>query len=236
MGGASVKKGISENIAMIALGDVVSKHHAIELIKSAAPTVSIKSSIGAKITTTESAYLSAEDRIFCEFVNSRYTASRSANWYYRNKVYIGVDKKFGSIPPGYFLIDEYYNNKVIVFPETSWTNNELSITEKSLKCFMARCLPMPIAGANVNKLYNNIGYKTAWNLLPAELQAFDAVLDHATRYQGLATAVAWLHDNSQTFESEDYKQMVQQNHTNFLRGDSGTDLEFLAKILGLNYD
>lgn len=211
------------------------RHYAVELIKKSVPEVKIKSSISDNITATKANYMSEEDRIFCEFVNSSYPISQYTSWYYRNRVQIGVDEKFGSIAPGYFFIDEYYQNKVIVFPETSWINNELSITEKGLKCFMTGCLPMPMAGANVNKLYNKLGYTTAWNLLPTELQLFDAELDHVKRYQGLATAVAWLHHNPTVLDSNEYHQMTQNNYVNFLSGGNGTDLTALARILNITY-
>jgi hypothetical protein len=73
-----------------------------------------------------------------------------------------------------------------------------------------------VAGANINRLYNEIGFYTAWNLLPEEMQKFDGILDHDVRYQQLSHAVAWLHNNPEVFDSEQYRCMTQQNKLNFL--------------------
>jgi hypothetical protein len=136
-------------------------------------------------------------------------------------VKLGIDQKFGTIPVGFFHLPLYFENYCVVFPETTWQNNELCITEKAIKCFYSECLPLPVGGSKVNQLYNKIGFYTAWNLLPVELQEFDNTVDHKLRYLQLSHAVKWLSDNPLVFVSDQYKEMVQQNKINFLTCDCG---------------
>jgi hypothetical protein len=110
-----------------------------------------------------------------------------------------------------------------VFPESGWQNNELNITEKALKCFYAGCLPFPVAGANVNKLYNEIGFYTAWNLLPGELKSFDSELDHDKRYHAMVECLKWFELNPTVFSSELFSEMTDSNKRNFLTCDCDHD-------------
>ena len=129
---------------------------------------------------------------------------------------IGIDGKFGKIAPGYFIMPEYFEYACVIFPESTWQNNELAITEKALKCFYTGSLPFPIGGANVNQLYNDIGFYTAWNLLPDNLKQFDQITDHVTRYQQAVVAVDWLNSNYAVFKSDQARSLINQNQYNFL--------------------
>ena len=162
-----------------------------------------------------------EDEAYKIYVNNLYQQRKihtQENWnqYYNNSIIVGVGHKFGSIPPGYFHLPLYYENSCVVFPETSWQNNELCITEKSLKCFYAQSLPFPISGANVNQLYNQVGFYTAWNLLPDELKVFDSVADHEVRQRGSINAIRWLHNNPEVFNSLKFIEYTRQNKEQFL--------------------
>ena len=161
----------------------------------------------------------AEDVEFRFWCNSQYKVCRSVNSsenYYNNSVTVGIQDRFGSIPPGYFILPLYFENSCVVFPETSWINNEMCITEKAIKCFYSGSLPMPVSGANVNKFYNQIGFYTAWNLLPPEHQEFDQILDHRVRYEKLADSIKWLQDNKHVFRSRLFEELTQKNKINFL--------------------
>ena len=116
---------------------------------------------------------------------------------------------------GYFVLPEYFEYRCVVFPESSWLNSEANLTEKTLKCFYAGAMPFPIGGANANQLINQIGYYTAWNLLPDNLKKFDSIKDHRKRYQGAINALKWLADHSEVFDSINSQQMLQENRINF---------------------
>jgi hypothetical protein len=118
---------------------------------------------------------------------------------------------FNSMP-----IDEYFDYQCMVFPETTWQNNELTLTEKGLKCFYSQCLPMPVGGSNVNRLYNSLGYYTAWNLLPSQLQVYDSNKNHQERCQQQIAALAWLSKNTDVFASPESIEMKRINRNNFL--------------------
>ena len=167
----------------------------------------------------DSQWESDEDTKFRDWVNEQYNTIQHEQYvdsYYVNSHTIGIHNKFGKIPPGYFHLPLYFENFCVIFPETSWQNNELCITEKSLKCFYAETLPMPVGGAKLNQLYNDVGFSTAWNLLPHEFQQFDSILDHQLRYFKLSQAVEWLYTNPQVFVSEQYTKMIEKNKINFL--------------------
>ena len=131
---------------------------------------------------------------------------------------IGVDNKFGTIPGGYFFMEEYFNYNCIIVPETSWINGQLSLTEKSIKCFYSGAFSLPVSGSRVNQLYNEIGFRTAWNLLPSKLQEYDYIDNHQERYQKLILAIQWLEKNPQVFNSAQANAWRTENQLHILRG------------------
>lgn len=210
------------------------RHHAIQEIIKNSPGISVKSSITRDNIINEildCIWESDQDRAFRDETNSAYPISRNCETdYYSNSIVTGINEKFGSIPPGYFILDEYYENLVTVFTERSWLNNELSITEKGLKCFMAGSIPFPIGGSNIHMLYNQLGFYTAWNLLPDSLKVFDCMTNHLERYEHMSRAVAWLIDNLDDLDQQEINQMVDHNRFKFLSGGNGLDLSMLCKL------
>ena len=158
-----------------------------------------------------------EDLQFIEWCNTRYlNASSLTDSYYSNSKLIGIEGKFGEIPPGYFIMPEYWQSDCVLWPETAWQNNELCITEKACKCFYSRAIPWPVGGANIHALYNEQGFSTAWNLLPPEHQQFDSILDHKQRYHALVRALQWVSENLEVFHSDQAKLILQNNQQQFL--------------------
>lgn len=166
--------------------------------------------------TPHSQWESAADQEFRSWLEDKYynqwSMSQHDNYtYYNNQTSIGIGQKFGETPPGYVILPMYYTNSCIAYPETGWQNNELTITEKTLKCFYAGSLPFVIGGSNLNKLLNDLGFATAWNLLPKEHQTFDQEENHKLRYHQIVSALEWLQDNLQVFESDEFIQLTNQN-------------------------
>ena len=130
--------------------------------------IKIQNSITSQIVEIgESQWESVEDSEFRHWVNQKYNSvlpENCDNPYSDNSLSVGINEKFGKVLPGYVHLPLYFENFCVIFPESNWQNNELCITEKSLKCFYAETLPLPVSGANVNKLYNDLGFYTAWNL------------------------------------------------------------------------
>lgn len=213
------------------------RHHAIQEILKQAPELVVKSSITTGNTIREMLYCfwgSDEDQKFRDWLNCTYPVQQGVvNNYYNRSICVGIDQRFGFIPPGYLILDEYYENLITVFTERSWLNNELCITEKGLKCFIAGSLPMPIGGCNINYLYNQLGFYTAWNLLPNDLKQYDSIENHHERYTELARAVAWLHKNINTFDQALVDRLVASNRLTFLNGCNGTDLLKLVELFGI---
>jgi len=226
-------RSIDRTAKLIAIAGSVRTHryYFFELLKKQIPSMLQLSNISTTIHKLNDAHWETlEDTQFREWVNNQYHTQSipQPDQYYNNNVNIGIDNKFGEIPPGYFIMPEYFKYACVIFPETSWQNNELSVTEKSLKCFYAGSLPFPISGANVNQFYNNIGFYTAWNLLPDDLKLFDQITDHKIRYDKAVEAVKWLDDNRSVFEGEQFKYMVDQNRANFLTNecDNNSTIQF----------
>ena len=163
---------------------------------------------------------SKQDKEFREWVNNRYADSIvhdaiSQNRFYEQSIATGIGCKSGKIPLAFFLPIQYYQSHCVIFPESSWQNDEIAITEKAAKCFLAGSVPFPIGGAHTNSLYNSLGFSTAWNLLPDDLKNFDAERDHRARYQSICQAVRWFKDNPSVFLGEQYQQMISTNRDLF---------------------
>jgi hypothetical protein len=182
--------------------------------------IPVLNNLSKQITNTNHSYWeSLEDFEFRDALEQQYAdvfELESDYIYYENYVTMGINGKFGQALPGYNLTTEYFEYRCVIFPEATWQNNELSITEKATKCFYAGSLPFPIAGANVNALYNSLGYYTAWNLLPKELQVFDSELDHFKRCEQILNALQWLESNTKVFEGEQFDKFIRQNKINML--------------------
>jgi len=169
----------------------------------------------------ESYFESPEDAEFRIWLNDKYIAltlekSMAHYLYHDHAVQCGIDNRYGIVPAGYFLIDEYFNHHVIMYPESSWLNDQLNITEKAIKCFYSRSFPAPLSGSGVNQLYNELGFYTAWNLLPSEHQSFDYNKNHHERYEQMAQAMKWLYDHPEVFETSQAKDMIESNFLHVL--------------------
>ena len=127
------------------------------------------------------------------------------------------------------MLPEYFENSCIIYPETTWQNNELTITEKTLKCCFAGSLPFPVGGSNINIMLNDMGFYTAWNLLPRKLREFDSILDHNIRYKKMVDAIKWLIDNPYVFQSKKFHEYIIENRNNMLTCKSE-----LEQVINLN--
>lgn len=201
----------------------INRKYFFDNLQQAIPSLLLHAKVNQTVTELRDCqWESQHDRDFRDWLNNNHAITRNMDNddnYYSQSAMIGIQNKFGSIPPGWFVLPMYFTSYCVIYPETSWINNELCVTEKALKCFYGGSLPMPVAGANVNKLYNQIGFATAWNLLPAELQQYDSELDHRQRFAKQIQAIAWLHDNPQVFQSQLFDQLTLQNRINFLTCD-----------------
>lgn len=155
------------------------------------------------------------DHEFRTFVNSRYDTRHHRTDYYDNSITVGINGVYGLVNPGYFMMDEYLAYRCVMFPESHWINDELFMTEKIFKCFVAGAIPWPVAGAGTHRMYNQMGYQTAWNLLPAKHQKFDQEPDHIKRYDKIIKAAEWLLQNSDVLDSRVAHDIAEHNRTNF---------------------
>jgi hypothetical protein len=193
-----------------------------ELLKTHVPSIQQLSNIGTRIRKLNNAFCeSPEDQQFRTWINNQYLNNSvpEPDQYYNKEIGIGIDNKFGTLLPGYFIMPEYFEYACVIFPESSWLNEELALTEKACKCFYAGSLPFSVGGSLLNQNYNEIGFYTAWNLLPDDLKKFDQIKDHAQRYQQCIHAIRWLNDHPEVFETQTCHDMVDHNRTKFLTCD-----------------
>jgi hypothetical protein len=173
-------------------------------------------SVMSKLSEWDYHFESAEDTVFRNFVNNQFVIADSqevpSHDYYDLSIKIGIDQKYGSIPPGYFIIDEYWDYRCVIFPETNWYNDNVFLTEKIGKTLVTKTLPWPIGGANTDVLYNQLGIKTAWNLLPERLQLYNCERDHAKRYQMCAEAIRWVGEHPEVLTTPLAQEMLESNY------------------------
>ena len=178
-----------------------------------------RNNLGSTSKLIDSFFESQDDTAFRDFVNdyccNQDDSDHVAQNYYDRSIKVGIDGKFGPSVPGFFLLDEYYQYYCVIFPETAWLNDEVWITEKFSKCAIAKSIPWPIAGANTDVLYNDLGFLTAWNLLPENLQAYNYEPDHAKRYRMCAEAIKWMADHPEILISDRAQALVQHNYEQF---------------------
>jgi hypothetical protein len=208
----------------------VNRNYFFALLKQLDCNVKILSNINLTVNKLQDAnWESEQDTEFRIWLNSNYKGQFVSNSqtkikYYDNARSIGIDEKFGTIPIGYWIMPEYFENACVIFPESCWLNNELSMTEKVAKCFLAGSMPFPVAGSNVNRLYNLLGFSTAWNLLPKQLQEFDLEKNHVKRYQGAIEAILWLNNNMDIFTTVECQNMLLKNKLNFITNSLATSV------------
>jgi hypothetical protein len=192
------------------------RHYFIEELKNSNTEILLRTSLTQTVEETKDVIIheSLRDTEFREWVNDHYNniiIRNQTSDYYNSSDIIGVGGKFGIRTPGVRILEEYFTHHFVVFPESTWQNDEMAITEKALKCFFAGSMPWPVGGSNLNFLYNQVGFYTAWNLIPEELQKFDSIDDHRTRYQQQVLAINWLLNNLDVFNLQSTKQMIASN-------------------------
>ena len=197
------------------------RHHFFNKIKDNTNVNIFNSIYASEVANTDhSHWETAEDTTFRCMLESKYrdeidvwvdeTDGRQQS-YYDTQLNVGINAKFGKIPPGYSILPIYFVNSCVIYPETAWQNDELTITEKTLKCFYAKSLPFAFGGSNINTLLNENNFYTAWNLLPTHLQQFDFIKDHEERYTAMIDAIRWLNENPDVFLSNEFSDLVGSN-------------------------
>jgi len=191
------------------------RQYFMELLQKQLPEIHVRAWSKNIIEVLESQFEDEYDQEFRQFVNNRYNIHAPSDNYYDNCIPMGIDQKFGDIFSGFSVLDEHYNYQCVIFPETHWTNLQYFATEKIFKCFVTGAIPWPIAGAKIHDMYNQLGYQTAWNLLPKEHQKFDNELNHIIRTDQIIQAISWLKQNSDILTSDAAQSIIQQNRLNF---------------------
>ena len=204
------------------------RHHVFTSLRSVIPDLDFHSVISQVIHETNDSWWESEQDLYFRYnVNETYPITRNhSTTYYDNSIKIAITAPTIGLPQecliplGYSIMPQYWQSKCVIFPESGWQNGELNVTEKIAKCFFARCLPFPIGGSKINQLYKQLGFWTAWNLLPNEMQIYDDELDHFKRHNLTVMAIKYLYDHPDLLDSDQAKFMISENYVNFLTDKS----------------
>lgn len=206
----------------------------IEIIRDAVPDLSVHNSWASQVkATNDCAFESEADCHFRETVNDRYRKQFSDDQGYYSPVdVIGIDGKFGQASRNLELIKAYSQFRCVLFPETSWQNNDMLITEKTVKCFVTHCIPWPIGGMHLHAQMLEVGFHTAWQLLPESLQFFDGIEDHQERHKQMAVAIKWLFDNQHVLYGPEADDLTAKNFYNWHCFTAANDaMEKLSNVI-----
>lgn len=192
----------------------------VEIIRDAVPDLAMHKSLTKHVVATlDCAFESNADRHFRNIINDRYREHFYDDEDYHNPGdiidTIGIDGKFGESARNLQLIQAYGEFRCIIYPETSWLNNDMQVTEKTVKCFVTRCIPWPIGGMHLHAQMLEVGFHTAWQLLPESLQAFDGIEDHQERHRQMALAIKWLFDNQSVLYGSEVDDLTNKNFYNW---------------------
>lgn len=184
---------------------------------------------GSVTETYQCWHETSEDTKFRKWVNSTYandvinSTPPEERW---PPLPAGVAGRHGTILFEDRFIDAFRKHRTIIYPERTWLNYQVSLTEKSLKCFLHRKFPMPVSGAGTHEFYTKLGFKTAWHLLPPAHQKFDSIEDHADRYLQQAQAIKWLWDHPEVLFSDRAEKMLLDNQARcmLVSSQAGADL------------
>lgn len=197
------------------------RQHFMDLIKDSG--VGIHNRWPSAVPVLDCLFESNHDQHYRELVNRNPDLVSYSDQYYNSGITVGIDGRFGHVPLGYFFMPEYFRSECVIFPETSWINDQVFMTEKIIKCFASGTIPWPIGGANINRLYRELGYITACDLLPDSLKSYDAEPDHAARHQACADAVRWAVQNPTTWSSPRALAAIRQNRERFYSSHHDAD-------------
>lgn len=211
----------------------------IALLTEAVPDLKIRSRISAysnhSTKLRDCAFESDHDQTFKTWLNANISSidcdQQEKTDYYANSIPLGIDQKFGFMPPGYFWLDEYFQYKCIIYPEAAWINHQLFMTEKTFKCFAAKTIPWPIGGSHCHTMMNALGFGTARDLLPDELKKFDCMEDHHERYKAQSAAIAWANAHPEIWDSPAAAQIRSENFQKFYQNH--VNLNSLTKMQDL---
>jgi len=199
----------------------VNREYVIRKLKQKVPELPIINNFDSQLERLQTSFFETEhDQLFRDTLNSSienfdYADLQNKSAYYDRSIEVGLDGSHGRVAPGYFILDLYYKHHCVIFPETTWLNDEVFITEKIIKCLVSKSIPWPIAGSNTHQLYNDLGYQTAWNLLPDYLKSFDNTKDHAQRSELQAESIRWSDANPSIWSSQKAQDIREQNYNNF---------------------
>ena len=193
-----------------------SRRYWTEVLQHYAPEIPHHNDLHCGITneTYQCWHESPEDTEFRQTVNQQYVTDAvnstppEQRW---PPLPAGVNGRAGATLFEDQFINAFREHKTIIYPETPWQNFQISLNEKSLKCFLHQKFAMPVSGAFTHQLYSELGFKTAWHLLPSQHQNFDSMENHVDRYLLQARAVRWLWENPEVFETNQARAMLIDN-------------------------
>ena len=119
------------------------RHFVVEQLIDAGSQISVRQNLGTvPHKTTDSFFESTADTRWRDWVNGRYRTNLCKEQSVRHKpatdgMAIGIDGKFGTPPlMGDIIMPAYFENRCVIFPESTWQNDEVAVTEKNTEMLL----------------------------------------------------------------------------------------------------
>jgi len=165
------------------------------------------------IKTNLTGYYNNADNIFANYCNNLYDIDNSpTNHISTNIISFG---KFGQTRLSYEPLPEYFTSRCMVYPETTFYNWEIFITEKTWKCVKAKTHWIIFAGAGSYEVMREVGLRSIIELCPDSMNDFDSIEDHILRIEKISKCCEYISNNSSIFDSSEAHNMLELNYENF---------------------
>ena len=129
--------------------------------------------------------------------------------------YLGIDgRRQGECSLGVFILPEYTMSNCIVYPESSFTNNEFHPTEKTWKCVVCNTHWIMFAGRGAYGIMRDYGFRSILEETPVGI-GFDNISNHEQRYNAVVEAIRYVSENPAVFDTANAKNILTDNYRNF---------------------
>jgi|15BtaG_2_1085339.scaffolds.fasta_scaffold00787_4 hypothetical protein len=158
---------------------------------------------------------------FIEYCNNKYQVTgveEVENPLYKELIYGHKDRPAGKSLMSAWIIPEFINSKCVVYAESSFVNDEICLTEKTIKCIMTKTHWIFFAGSNAYKLLKEFGLRSVLELIPGGLE-FDCIKNPKERFKKQISLIKYLSEHPEIFDTPEAQNIVNSNYEIFISGN-----------------
>jgi len=177
----------------------------------------IKKQRYSQVVCTDDVYYDDYTQIFVDKCNELYNVSGIVPPYspLYKEIYIGIKgRQQGECNVGAILLPEYTMAKCIIYPESSFTNNEFHFTEKTWKCVTSKTHWVMFAGRGSYSIMREYGIRSILELIPNGIQ-FDDIACHEQRYHEIVKSIHYVNENLHIFDLPEANNILTENYESF---------------------